>query len=304
MRLAPLTAQNIVTYTIVVGANNPGGRLIPGMTANLDIVTGDRRGVLAVPNEALRFTPSGAAAALVRKGTGTTPARAVASGASDSSVDSGDVVAGLQRALGLDDATVIRIRAALADQGTTPRPQAGRSGAPGGATQPAGTPSGTGRGGGAAVSANTGRPAGGQGARGGGPAPGGAGQPGGGNPGANVAAAGPPPAAAAPGPLNTDGAVTPVSAVSVADPADQARLRTDEVLRGILTADQFAKYQAIEADIETAPAMGTLWVREADGTLTSHQVELGLASLNMTEIAAADVPEGARIVLRVRDTRR
>jgi len=60
IRLAPTTLQNVVTYTVVISAANPGERLLPGMTANLDIVTGERSGVLTVPNSALRFRPPGA----------------------------------------------------------------------------------------------------------------------------------------------------------------------------------------------------------------------------------------------------
>ena len=59
VRLAATNTANIVTYTVVITADNPGGRLLPGMTANLDIVTGERSGVLSVPNGALRFRPSG-----------------------------------------------------------------------------------------------------------------------------------------------------------------------------------------------------------------------------------------------------
>lgn len=66
VRLAATNESNVVTYTVVITANNPGQRLLPGMTANLDIVTGEREGVLAVPNSALRFRPSGELEALAR----------------------------------------------------------------------------------------------------------------------------------------------------------------------------------------------------------------------------------------------
>jgi HlyD family secretion protein len=59
-RLAPTTLQNVVTYTVVVSADNPGQRLLPGMTANLDIITGERVDVLTVSNIMLRFRPSSA----------------------------------------------------------------------------------------------------------------------------------------------------------------------------------------------------------------------------------------------------
>lgn len=66
VRLAATNEQNVVTYTVVITAENPGQRLLPGMTANIDIVTGEREGVLSVPNSALRFRPSGELEALAR----------------------------------------------------------------------------------------------------------------------------------------------------------------------------------------------------------------------------------------------
>ncbi len=58
IRLSPTALNNVVTYTVVITAANPGQRLLPGMTANMDIVTGERDGVLRVSNGALRFRPS------------------------------------------------------------------------------------------------------------------------------------------------------------------------------------------------------------------------------------------------------
>lgn len=66
VRLAATNQANVVTYTVVITADNPGQRLLPGMTANIDIVTGERSDVLTVPNSALRFRPSGALEALAR----------------------------------------------------------------------------------------------------------------------------------------------------------------------------------------------------------------------------------------------
>jgi len=62
IRLAPEILQNVVTYTVVISADNPGQRLLPGMTANLDIVTGARENVLTLANASLRFRPSPALA--------------------------------------------------------------------------------------------------------------------------------------------------------------------------------------------------------------------------------------------------
>ena len=63
IRLAPIALNNVVTYTVVIAADNPFGRLLPGMTANVEIVTGEHKDVVVVPNEALRFQPRGPAQA-------------------------------------------------------------------------------------------------------------------------------------------------------------------------------------------------------------------------------------------------
>src|SRR5262249_38291568 len=59
LRRAPITVQNVVTYDVVVGVDNPDLTLLPGMTANTRIVTDERSDVLRVPVTATRFTPSG-----------------------------------------------------------------------------------------------------------------------------------------------------------------------------------------------------------------------------------------------------
>ena len=63
IRLAPVALNNVVTYTVVIDADNPLGRLLPGMTANVEIVTGEQKNVVVVPSEALRFQPRGPAQA-------------------------------------------------------------------------------------------------------------------------------------------------------------------------------------------------------------------------------------------------
>jgi HlyD family secretion protein len=70
IRKAPETVQNVVTYTVVVSAENPDLRLLPGMTANVQIVVNERPETLKVANAALRFTPPGATAEQT-KGTAT-----------------------------------------------------------------------------------------------------------------------------------------------------------------------------------------------------------------------------------------
>lgn len=61
IRLAATTVQNVVTYTVVVATPNAAGRLLPGMTATLRVVTEHRPEALRVPNAALRWRPPGAA---------------------------------------------------------------------------------------------------------------------------------------------------------------------------------------------------------------------------------------------------
>lgn len=63
VRLGAQTVQNVVTYTGVIRVGNRDMALLPGMTANLQVVTEDRRDVLRVANAALRFRPAGAVGA-------------------------------------------------------------------------------------------------------------------------------------------------------------------------------------------------------------------------------------------------
>lgn len=59
VRLGAQTVQNVVTYTAVIGVKNTDMALLPGMTANLQIVTDERDDTLRIPNAALRFRPAG-----------------------------------------------------------------------------------------------------------------------------------------------------------------------------------------------------------------------------------------------------
>jgi HlyD family secretion protein len=61
IRLAPKEEQNVVTYTVVISADNPDELLLPGMTAEVKIISAQRQQVLKVPNASLRFRPRGAA---------------------------------------------------------------------------------------------------------------------------------------------------------------------------------------------------------------------------------------------------
>lgn len=53
----PTAGQTVVTYQGVLAVDNRDLRLRPGMTATATIVTSERKGVLLIPNSALRFRP-------------------------------------------------------------------------------------------------------------------------------------------------------------------------------------------------------------------------------------------------------
>lgn len=51
------TSETVVTYEVVITADNPDLKLKPRLTANVTIFTSERNQVLAVPSRALRFNP-------------------------------------------------------------------------------------------------------------------------------------------------------------------------------------------------------------------------------------------------------
>ncbi len=56
VRIAPTTVSNVVTYTVIVDVDNKDQKMIPGMTANVSIITNKRENVICVQTDALRFT--------------------------------------------------------------------------------------------------------------------------------------------------------------------------------------------------------------------------------------------------------
>jgi HlyD family secretion protein len=79
VRLNASVSQNVVTYTVEVSTDNPGGRLLPYLTANAQFELARRDQVLLVPNGALRWQPkpeqmvaaaAGAKPAKARQGAG------------------------------------------------------------------------------------------------------------------------------------------------------------------------------------------------------------------------------------------
>lgn len=61
IRLNATMSQNVVTYVVEVATDNSSGKLLPYLTANVKFIQEARKGVLSVPNAALRFLPDAAA---------------------------------------------------------------------------------------------------------------------------------------------------------------------------------------------------------------------------------------------------
>ena len=59
VRKAATVTNNVVTYKVIIDADNPRQQLLPGMTANVNVVLGEEDDVLRASNSALRFTPPG-----------------------------------------------------------------------------------------------------------------------------------------------------------------------------------------------------------------------------------------------------
>ena len=57
VRLNPTEESNVITYEVVVSADNADHKLIPGLTANITIYTAESQNALIVPASALKFSP-------------------------------------------------------------------------------------------------------------------------------------------------------------------------------------------------------------------------------------------------------
>ncbi len=105
IRKAPIVAQNVVTYDVVIQVRNPDLKLFPGMTANVTILTASQDDVLKVPNAALRFHPT----ADVLKKNGLTSPKA---GAAQLYVLTGSTVKAVPVKLGISDGKFTAVIAA------------------------------------------------------------------------------------------------------------------------------------------------------------------------------------------------
>lgn len=80
IRKAPAEVSNVITYTVVVDTGNEDLSLLPGMTANVQVVVGRREDALRVANAALRFRPPGEELAAPRRAGDANPLVAAAAG--------------------------------------------------------------------------------------------------------------------------------------------------------------------------------------------------------------------------------
>ncbi len=137
VRLAATELQNVVTYTVIIEADNDDRQLFPGMTANVQIESATRDGVTRIPVDALRFKPRGAAAA------SSTPAAQPGQGGGGGQRGSpeererrmAELTEQLKSEVGLTDEQVTKVREALAQargQGGRGSGGASGSGGPGG----------------------------------------------------------------------------------------------------------------------------------------------------------------------------
>ena len=59
VRMASSTTSSVVTYPVIIQADNPGGKLYPGMTASIAIRIAEAKNATAVTAAAFRFRPPG-----------------------------------------------------------------------------------------------------------------------------------------------------------------------------------------------------------------------------------------------------
>jgi HlyD family secretion protein len=58
IRMVPVVSNNVVSYTVIIGVENSGGLLLPGMTCAVNFIVEQNENALLVPNAALRYQPS------------------------------------------------------------------------------------------------------------------------------------------------------------------------------------------------------------------------------------------------------
>ncbi|MBI1251942.1 MAG: efflux RND transporter periplasmic adaptor subunit [Alphaproteobacteria bacterium] len=136
VRQQGVDTNGVVSYTVVVQADNPGRRLLPGMTANAEIVVAETQEVARLPNAALRFRPGDPA--LAARGQALTSGGAQQSGAGEARAQStrggrsgGQAVERIASQLDLSDAQRAQAQEAFRAAMTEAGPPPGQDAAPG-----------------------------------------------------------------------------------------------------------------------------------------------------------------------------
>jgi HlyD family secretion protein len=116
VRISGSTSSNVVTYSVMVQADNPDQILLPGMTANVKLITAERRGVLRLPNSALRFRPGAdARSASTARPSGGSPGAGTAAVGSATTRALVELTPEVMQRLGLDAQQQVAAAAALKD---------------------------------------------------------------------------------------------------------------------------------------------------------------------------------------------
>ena len=98
VRKASTITSNVVTYKVIITADNRRQQLLPGMTANVDIILGTKNDALRVANGALRFNPP----------------EGVATSTADSNEPNAELVAAVEQ-LGLSDSDAKKVLSISSD---------------------------------------------------------------------------------------------------------------------------------------------------------------------------------------------
>jgi HlyD family secretion protein len=136
VRLNANMTQNVVTYTVVVSTDNSSGRLLPYLTANVQLEIARHQNVLLVPNAALRWQP--------REQQGSRPAAGTPAETGDGKsrdrgvvwVEEGDSVQAVEVGVGLTDGVLTEVsgdglhQGSLVVVGDSPQGDASNTGSP------------------------------------------------------------------------------------------------------------------------------------------------------------------------------
>jgi HlyD family secretion protein len=116
IRLNASMTQNVVTYTVEINTDNSDGKLLPYLTANVRFEVAQRKNVLAVPNVALRWTPSEEQAVSKTRDSGST--RPASSDRGRVWIKDGSSVRPVEVKIGLTDGSLTEIQGESLTEGT------------------------------------------------------------------------------------------------------------------------------------------------------------------------------------------